>query len=107
MHTENIAPSGHRRQRQSLYGVLVYGLGMLLGTELAGWLNERYTTETTDPVTRKRIAVTDWRKFWLIPCIGVVVALAVFVAFFRVMNVAIRRPPAQKIIRRGGHSATG
>jgi hypothetical protein len=84
MHTKNIAPAGIGASAQSLYGVLVYGLGMWLGTELAGWLNQRYTTETTDPATGKKIAVTDWRKFWLIPCIGVVVALAVFVAFFRV-----------------------
>ena len=83
IHTQNIAPKDIVASAQSLYGVLVYGLGMWLGTELAGWLNQRYTTETTDPATGKKTAVTDWRKFWLIPCIGVVVALAVFVAFFR------------------------
>jgi nucleoside transporter len=83
IHTQNIAPKDIVASAQSLYGVLVYGLGMWLGTELAGWLNQRYTIETTDPATGKRTAVTDWRKFWLIPCIGVVVALAVFVAFFR------------------------
>ena len=83
MHTKTIAPAGIGASAQSLYGVLVYGLGMLLGTALAGWLNERYTTETTDRATGKKTAVTDWRKFWLIPCIGVVVALAVFVAYFR------------------------
>jgi nucleoside transporter len=83
IHTQTIAPKEIVASAQSLYGVLVYGLGMWLGTELAGWLNQRYTHETTDPVTHKKVAVTDWRKFWLIPCIGVVVALGVFVAFFR------------------------
>ena len=83
IHTQNIAPKEIVASAQSLYGVLVYGLGMWLGTELAGWLNQRYTRETIDPATGRKTAVTDWRKFWLIPCIGVVIALAAFVAFFR------------------------
>lgn len=83
MHTKDIAPGGITASAQSLYGVLVYGLGMWLGTELAGWLNQRYTRETVDPATGQMVRVTDWRKFWLIPCIGVVVSLAVFVAFFQ------------------------
>jgi hypothetical protein len=71
-----------------LYGVLVYGLGMWLGTELAGWLNQRYTRESVDPKTGQVVRVTDWRMFWLIPCIGVVIALAVFIAFFQAPGAA-------------------
>jgi MFS family permease len=83
MHTEKIAPPGITASAQALYGVLVYGLGMWLGTELAGWLNQRYTRETVDPATGQIVRVTDWQKFWIIPCIGVVASLAVFVAFFQ------------------------
>jgi uncharacterized membrane protein len=54
---------------------------MWLGTELAGWLNQRFTRESVDPATRQVTRVTDWGKFWLIPCVGVVAALAVFVVF--------------------------
>jgi hypothetical protein len=87
-HTANIAPAGITASAQSLYGVLVYGLGMWLGTELAGWLNQRYTRESVDPKTGQVVRVTDWRMFWLIPCIGVVIALAVFIAFFQAPGAA-------------------
>jgi hypothetical protein len=82
VHTENIAPPGITASAQSLYGVLVYGLGMYLGTELAGWLNHRYTREAIDPATGAKTHVTDWRKFWLLPCIGVTIALIVFLIVF-------------------------
>ncbi len=83
MHTQNIAPAGITASAQSLYGVLVYGLGMWLGTELAGWLNQHYTKETTDPATGHVSRVTDWKMFWLIPCIGVTVCLIAFVFLFK------------------------
>jgi nucleoside transporter len=82
IHTENIAPADIKASAQSLYGVLTYGLGMWLGTEASGWLNQYYTTETLDPATGEKVRVTDWRKFWLVPCVGVLVALVLFVLFF-------------------------
>ncbi|MEX2140497.1 MAG: MFS transporter [Pirellulales bacterium] len=81
MNTDRIAPSGIANSAQSLYGVLVYGLGMWLGTEAAGWLNQSFTVETVDPATRQTTRVTDWTKFWIIPCLGVVAALAVYLIF--------------------------
>jgi MFS family permease len=79
MHTENIAPVGLKASAQSLFAVLTYGLGMWLGTEAAGWLNQRFTKETTDPVTGQTSRLSDWRSFWLIPAVGVVVCLVLFV----------------------------
>jgi hypothetical protein len=83
IHTENIAPPDIKASAQSLFGVITYGLGMWIGTEAAGWLNQHYTRETIDPVSGEKQRVTDWTKFWLIPCIGVVVGLIVFVVSFR------------------------
>jgi hypothetical protein len=79
MHTEIISPVGIKASAQSLFGVLTYGLGMWLGTEAAGWLNQRFTTESTDPATGMTSRVTDWKSFWLIPAVGVVVCLVLFV----------------------------
>ena len=62
--------------------MLTYGLGMWLGTEASGWLNQHYTSETVDPVTGEKVHVTDWRKFWLIPCIGILAGLVVFILVF-------------------------
>jgi len=62
--------------------VLTYGLGMWLGTEASAWLNQAFTIEVPDPETGKMVRSTDWRKFWLVPCVGAAIALAAFLAFF-------------------------
>jgi len=82
IHTENIAPADIKASAQSLFGVLTYGLGMWLGTEASGWLNQAFTHETVDPTTGEKLRLTDWGKFWLIPCLGVIASLAIFVIFF-------------------------
>jgi hypothetical protein len=86
INTENVAKQIDpyiKASSQSLYGVLVYGLGMWLGTEAAGWLNQYFTHETIDPATGATKRVTDWSKFWLVPCIGVLIALVVFAIFWQ------------------------
>jgi MFS family permease len=82
IHTQNIAPLDIKASAQSLYGVLTYGLGMWVGTEASGWLNQYFTKETVDVATNQKIRVTDWQKFWLIPCLGVSVLLLIFVFVF-------------------------
>jgi nucleoside transporter len=82
MHTAEIASADIKASAQSLYGVLTYGLGMWLGTEASGWLNQYYTSETVDPATGEKVRVTDWRKFWIVPCAGVLAGLVLFVIFF-------------------------
>ncbi len=82
IHIDSIAPTDIKASAQSLFGVLTYGLGMWLGTEASGWLNQYYTTETIDAATGETVRVTDWTKFWLIPAVGVVLGLIVFVVSF-------------------------
>lgn len=82
IHVENTAPSGIQASGQSLFAVLTYGLGMWLGTEASGWLNQWFTKEASDPETGRTVKVTDWRRFWLIPCAGVVFSLVLFLLFF-------------------------
>ena len=83
IHVENTAPKDISASGQSLFAVLTYGLGMWIGTELSGWLNQRLTRESTDEATGQVVRVTDWSKFWLVPCIGVIISLVLFVALFR------------------------
>jgi nucleoside transporter len=83
IHVENTAPAAIRNSAQSLFGVLTYGLGMYLGTELSGWLNQALTREVTDPQTGQTRKVTNWRLLWLVPCIGVLVSLALFLVLFQ------------------------
>lgn len=83
MHTSDIAPAEIKASAQSLYGVLTYGLGMYVGTEVAGWLNQYYTREVTDSATGATSKVTDWRLFWLVPCVGAFICLVLFLIFFK------------------------
>jgi nucleoside transporter len=82
IHVEKTAPADIQASGQALFGVLTYGLGMWLGTEASGWLNQWFTVDSIDPKSGEKVHVTDWRKFWMVPSIGVLIALAVFVAMF-------------------------
>ncbi len=82
IHVDNTAPAGIKSSAQSLFAVLTYGLGMWLGTEASGWLNQWLTVEVPDPKTGTMVRVTDWRKFWAVPCVGVLIALVAFVTLF-------------------------
>jgi nucleoside transporter len=77
------APEEIRQSGQALFGALTYGLGMYLGTEASGWVNQWCTKEVLDPATQQKVKVTDWTRFWLVPCVGVVVSLLFFVVLFQ------------------------
>ena len=47
IHIEQVASPEIRNSAQGLFAFLVYGLGLLLGTEAAGWLNQHCTKEAT------------------------------------------------------------
>jgi nucleoside transporter len=73
IHVDNEAPRDIRASGQALFSFLTYGVGMWLGNLLAGWLKGRLTVG----------GVVDWQTFWLIPSAGVILALLIFVVFFR------------------------
>ncbi len=83
IHTADIAPADIKASAQSLYAVLTYGLGMWVGTEASGLLNQYFTREAVDPATGDKVRVTDWTKFWLVPCVGILAMLVVFVFVFK------------------------
>ena len=72
INTDNIAPEGLTATAQTLYGFLVYGLGMYLGSEGSGWLNQ-YFSKTETGEDGKEETVTNWRLFWGIPCVLVAI----------------------------------
>ncbi len=82
IHVDNEAPRDIRASGQALFSFLTYGVGMWLGNLLAGKLAGMYTSESIDSVG-KSVKVVDWYHFWLIPSIGVLASLTVFLLFFR------------------------
>src|SRR5207253_8131990 len=73
IHVDNEAPKDIRASGQAMFSFLTYGVGMWLGNMLAGRLKEYFTVG----------GVVDWHSFWLVPSAGVILALLVFVLFFR------------------------
>ena len=72
------APEGLQASAQSLFGVLVYGFGMYIGTEGSGWLNT-YFSRTQTHVDGTMDVQTNWRGFWTVPFIMVTLALIAFI----------------------------
>ena len=77
INADRIAPEGLTATAQTLYGFLVYGLGMYLGSEGSGWLNQYFskTSESDDGVQEQE---TNWRAFWLVPFVVVGLAAITF-----------------------------
>ena len=80
IHVDAQASEAIRNSAQTLYGMLVYGVGLYLGNEVSGWLNQRCTTETAADGETEPVRHTNWRKFWAIPCAVVTVALLLLIA---------------------------
>src|SRR5207244_10233015 len=60
IHVDNEAPKDIRASGQALFSFLTYGVGMWLGSLLAGWLKGEYTVD----------GVIDWKTFWIVPSVG-------------------------------------
>ena len=69
---------GAKASAQALFLMVTYGVGMYLGTEASGWLNQALTTKVVDPKTGAVSDETDWRTFWAVPAVGALVSLALF-----------------------------
>lgn len=83
INADRISPDGLTATAQQLYGFLVYGLGMFLGSLGAGWLNQTFTTVATDAEGRE-VATTRWSLFWAVPAVIVGISAALF--WFSVMG---------------------
>jgi nucleoside transporter len=91
IYVEQNAPKDIQASGQALFAVLTYGLGMLIGSEASGRLNQYCTKESIDPNTGAMIRTTDWRVFWIVPCAGVLLCLAAYYAllsFFQLITGA-------------------
>ena len=76
IYVDNEAPKEIRASGQALFTFLTYGVGMWLGNMLSGYVVDHYTTGPENSPIR------NWYAIWLIPSVGVLASLAVFVLFF-------------------------
>jgi len=61
---------------QGLITLATYGIGMLIGYEIAGLIKDAYTTTTV--VNNVSTVISDWKMIWIIPSI---IAFIVFLLF--------------------------
>jgi nucleoside transporter len=65
-----------KSQAQGLISLATYGVGMYIGSVIAGIVQKMYTSGTGDA------AVTNWTNVWLVPAVIAAVVLVVFIIFF-------------------------
>lgn len=71
------APETLQASAQALFGVLVYGIGMYIGTEGSGWLNTFFSRTTTQADGTTDVH-TNWSGFWGVTCAMVTISLIAF-----------------------------
>jgi nucleoside transporter len=94
IHVDNEAPRDIRASGQALFSFLTYGVGMWLGALLCGQVKAAYTTKTLVEGKLGWQDVVDWQQFWMIPSVGVLISLAVFLLLFRGRSGPAPQPAA-------------
>lgn len=73
IYTEQKAGEKNKAAAQGLITLATYGLGMLVGFRLAGWITDTYTLEGS----------YQWYPIWMLPAIFAAVVLLVFAVLFK------------------------
>jgi nucleoside transporter len=73
MYTEKKAGPQFKNAAQGLFTFATYGLGMLIGTLVSGFVTDYYTTADA----------RDWRSIWYVPAGIAVIVLVYFIIFFK------------------------
>lgn len=81
--------AGHKikSQAQALISLATYGIGMFLGSVIAGKVYTLYTS--TDALGKSS---TDWTAVWNVPAGIAAVVLVLFFIFFREKKAAVKQP---------------
>lgn len=77
IYTDQQAPLAIRSAAQGLVTIATYGLGMLIGSYLAGWVTELYSHEASE------IYMYHWESVWLFPAILSFVVMVTLLMFFK------------------------
>lgn len=73
IYTDAKAGEKIKSQAQGLISLATYGLGMLIGSIVAGKVKDQYTVNE----------VTNWLNVWLVPAGIAAVILVLFLLFFK------------------------
>jgi len=78
IYTDKKAGEKIKSQAQGLITLATYGIGMFIGSEVSGYVKDKYTA--ADP---SGAMVTTWLNVWLVPSAIAAAALVFLLVFFR------------------------
>ncbi len=88
LYTDQEAPPNLRSAAQGLITFLTYGVGMLIGSLIAGRTVDYFTHTAGDVVTR------NWQSFWISSSLSAFVILLLIAIFFRSHSKIVTTNPA-------------
>jgi len=81
IYVDNEAPRELRASAQGFLGMMTYGVGMVIGSNVSGLIAKSY--ETTKMVDGVETVVQNWQMTWLIPAGMAFVVLVAFALLFK------------------------
>ena len=82
IHVDNVAPKNLRASAQGFIALITYGLGLLIGTKISGYVVKAYETEIAAGTF-----IHDWKAIWLMPAGMAAIVIVMFAIFFKVPDV--------------------
>ena len=86
IHVNNVAAPDIRASAQAFITFVTIGAGMFVGSYIAGWIKDMFTTKTAG------VDVVDFRMVFIIPCILTVICAVVFALSFKEKRIDTTTP---------------
>ena len=78
IYVDNKAPKAIQASAQGFIALITYGVGMVIGARISGWIVEKYQVmEGADIIGH------DWQTIWIIPAVMAAVVILLFAIFFK------------------------
>ena len=78
IYVDNKAPKTIQASAQGFIALITYGVGMVIGARISGWVVEKYQL-----MEGGSIAGHDWQTIWIIPAVMAFVVILLFAIFFK------------------------
>jgi len=88
IYTNSRAGDKYKSAAQGLITLATYGVGMLIGFEVAGWITDTYKVAD---------GTIDWKMVWIIPAGIALVVFLLFSVFFNDKQKAIKEPSLNNV----------
>lgn len=95
VYVDSVAPRDIRASAQSLFAVVVLGIGSAIGSKFVGLVWDYFSQHGP----AGEILSTDWRLLYLVPCGLTIACAAAFLMFFREEMPTEEKPAAEEAVQ--------